>query len=126
MIQCDKCRSWLHCTCVSVNPQNIPPNYTCPKCKVVRSINFLYFFDFLLQILDANGKGNFLSEFKATSILNLGNKIPLTSTTTTNGIANTNPSQQQQQQQHQQQQQLLHLLPQVKDNLTNTLMNNSS
>eukprot|EP01080_Neovahlkampfia_damariscottae_P000852 gene852-9101_t len=104
MIQCDKCRSWLHCTCVSINPLSIPPNYTCPKCKV---------------ILDPNGKGNFLAEFKASSsILNLGNKLPLAPSSATNGVGTSNSTQQQQQ--------ILHLLPQVKDNLTNTLMNNSS
>lgn len=34
MIQCERCRSWLHCSCLKIDPLDIPKNFMCNNCKV--------------------------------------------------------------------------------------------
>lgn len=32
MILCDSCESWYHCSCVSIDPENIPDSWICASC----------------------------------------------------------------------------------------------
>jgi len=33
MIQCERCRSWLHCSCLKIDQNDIPKNFMCLNCK---------------------------------------------------------------------------------------------
>lgn len=34
MIQCERCRSWLHVSCIKIDPNDFPKNFICFHCIV--------------------------------------------------------------------------------------------
>ncbi|ESO91664.1 hypothetical protein LOTGIDRAFT_88690, partial [Lottia gigantea] len=37
MIECNDCSVWIHLSCAKIRKANIPDEYTCPKCRTIKS-----------------------------------------------------------------------------------------